>query len=107
MKLPLPEPPYRLVPNARYDLLAETLISIHPQDVGQRRAIYVMALAELFMPSWQSISKGADFPEMEEERRNCFVAITRVKQRLCLSWATRYGTSRKVPSRFLSEMKLT
>jgi DNA helicase-2/ATP-dependent DNA helicase PcrA len=66
----------------------------------------VVGLAESLLPSWQSIEKGDVSPEMEEERRNCFVAITRTKKTLHLSWADKYGTWRKNPSRFLNEMGL-
>jgi DNA helicase-2/ATP-dependent DNA helicase PcrA len=43
---------------------------------------------------------------MEEERRNCFVAITRTKECLILSLAESYRGWRKKPSRFLVEMGL-
>jgi DNA helicase-2/ATP-dependent DNA helicase PcrA len=41
---------------------------------------------------------------MEEERRNCFVAITRTIETLTLSYAERYRGWPKEPSRFLFEM---
>jgi len=44
---------------------------------------------------------------MEEERRNCFVAITRAREWLCLSFADRYRGWPKQPSRFLHEMGLS
>ena len=47
---------------------------------------------------------------LEEERRNCFVAITRTKDRLLISYTkfknTRYGLRQHEPSRFLKEMGL-
>jgi len=47
---------------------------------------------------------------LEEERRNCFVAITRTKERLFISYTkfknTRYGLRQHEPSRFLKEMGL-
>lgn len=43
---------------------------------------------------------------MEEERRNCFVAITRTKEGLVLSRAEQYRGWKKQPSRFLIEMGL-
>lgn len=58
------------------------------------------------MPSWQSLKKGDTSAEMEEERRNCFVAITRTRERLVLSRAGMYQGWRKQPSRFLKEMGL-
>ena len=44
--------------------------------------------------------------EMEEERRNCFVAITRTIETLTLSYTERYRGWLKEPSRFLFEMGL-
>ena len=44
--------------------------------------------------------------EMEEERRNCFVAITRSMKTLTLSYAESYRGWHKEPSRFLFEMGL-
>ncbi len=41
---------------------------------------------------------------MEEERRNCFVAITRVQETLHISWARTYNGYEKKPSRFIAEM---
>jgi DNA helicase-2/ATP-dependent DNA helicase PcrA len=58
------------------------------------------------MPSWQSLKKGDTSAEMEEERRNCFVAITRTRESLSLSWAKNYRGYSKEPSRFLGEMSL-
>ncbi len=53
-------------------------------------------------------SAMADAEEMEEERRLCYVAITRAKETLSISYARRrmlYGkTSYNQPSRFLSEL---
>ena len=56
------------------------------------------------MPSWQSVKKGDASPEMEEERRNCFVAITRTEKRLILTAARKYRGWSKDYSRFLGEM---
>jgi DNA helicase-2/ATP-dependent DNA helicase PcrA len=43
---------------------------------------------------------------MEEERRSCFVAITRVQKTLTVTWARSYSGYAKKPSRFLKEMFL-
>jgi len=44
--------------------------------------------------------------EIEEERRNCFVVITRTEISLTLSYADQYFGWAKKPSRFLQEMEL-
>ncbi len=84
-----------------------TLMTIHAAKGLQFDIVYVIGLAEEIMPSYQSLKKGDDSPEMEEERRNCFVAITRAKERLILSRAGRYSGYPKEASRFLVEMGLT
>ena len=83
-----------------------TLMTIHAAKGLQFDIVYVIGLAEEIMPSYQSLKKGDHSPEMEEERRNCFVAITRAKERLVLSRAGLYSGYTKEPSRFLVEMGL-
>lgn len=84
-----------------------TLMTIHGAKGREFDFVYVIGLAEDVMPSFQSRQKGDKSPEMEEERRNCFVAITRAKEGLVLSRAERYRGWQKQPSRFLVEMGLT
>ena len=79
-----------------------TLMTIH--GAKGKEFDFVIGLAEDIMPSFQSLKKGDTSPEMEEERRNCFVAITRAKECLILSHAEQYRGWRKRPSRFLVEM---
>jgi DNA helicase II / ATP-dependent DNA helicase PcrA len=81
-----------------------TLMTIHGAKGREFDFVYVIGLAEDVMPSYQSRQRGDSSAEMEEERRNCFVAITRAKEGLTLSWADRYRGYGKRPSRFLVEM---
>jgi DNA helicase-2/ATP-dependent DNA helicase PcrA len=83
-----------------------TLMTIHAAKGKEFDFVYVIGLAEDVMPSYQSKQKGDQGPEMEEERRNCFVAITRAKESVVLSRAERYRGWGKQPSRFLVEMSL-
>jgi UvrD-like helicase C-terminal domain len=83
-----------------------TLMTIHGAKGREFDLVYVIGLAEDVMPSFQSRQKGDSSPEMEEERRNCFVAITRTKECLVLSRARRYRGWQKSPSCFLIEMEL-
>jgi DNA helicase-2/ATP-dependent DNA helicase PcrA len=66
--------------------------------------VFLMGMAEDQLPSFQAKKRGDQSAEMEEERRNCFVAITRVRSTLTLSFAQSYGGRSKGPSRFLGEM---
>lgn len=83
-----------------------TLMTIHAAKGREYDYVYVLALAEDIMPSFQSRRRGDRSAQMEEERRNCFVAITRAKECLVLSRAERYAGWEKEPSRFLVEMGL-
>ena len=66
--------------------------------------MYLLGMVEDQLPSWMSIKKGSDSLEMEEERRNCFVAITRTQESLHLTYSDEVNKWKKTPSRFLSEM---
>ncbi len=86
------------------DPLAVTLLTVHGAKGLEFETVFVIGLAEREMPSWQSCDKGDASAEMEEERRNCFVAITRTRERLRLSAAKTYRGWNRRESRFLSEM---
>lgn len=81
-----------------------TLMTIHAAKGKEFDYVYVAGLAESVLPSYQSVQAGPLSDEMEEERRNCFVAITRAKEQLILTWARSYRGYAKKPSRFLTEM---
>lgn len=83
-----------------------TLMTIHGAKGKEFDHVYVVGLAEDILPSFQSLKADENGPEMEEERRNCFVAITRAREWLCLSYADSYRGWSKRPSRFLNEMGL-
>lgn len=82
------------------------LMTIHGAKGREFDFVFVIGLAEEVMPSYQSLKKGENSAELEEERRNCFVAITRTKECLVLTRATSYRGYIKNPSRFLREMGL-
>ena len=82
------------------------LMTIHAAKGTEAEHVYVIGMAEDNIPSFQSIKKGNTSPQMEEERRNCFVAITRTKEQLTLAVAGKYRGWAKQPSRFLAEMGL-
>ena len=83
---------------------AVSLATIHGAKGLEFDNVYVIGLAEEVLPTWHSVKKGKGSAALEEERRSCFVAITRTKKRLILSWARRYRGWPKQPSRFLAEM---
>jgi ATP-dependent DNA helicase UvrD/PcrA len=68
--------------------------------------VYLVGLVEDQLPSWAAVKKGEHSREMQEERRNCFVAITRTQETLTITYSQMLHGWRKAPSRFLSEMGL-
>ncbi|MHB8202077.1 MAG: ATP-dependent helicase [Desulfomonilaceae bacterium] len=82
-------------------------LTIHGSKGMEFRHVYLVALVEDELPSFQSLKKGERSREMQEERRNCFVAITRAQDTLTLTYASEYFGWGKKPSRFLQEMELT
>jgi DNA helicase II / ATP-dependent DNA helicase PcrA len=66
--------------------------------------VYLIGLVEDQLPSWSAIKKGDNSREMQEERRNCFVAITRTQETLTLTYSDIVLGWPKQPSRFLKEM---
>lgn len=83
---------------------AVSLATIHGAKGLEFDTVYLIGLAEEILPSWHSVTHENGSAVLEEERRGCFVAITRTKERLILSRAQQYRGWPKQPSRFLAEM---
>jgi len=81
-------------------------LTIHSAKGMEFDHVYLCGLVEEELPSYQSIKKGQDSLDMQEERRNCFVAITRTQETLTFTLANEYSGWPRRPSRFLSEMGL-
>lgn len=83
---------------------AVQFLTIHASKGKEFDHVFLMGLVNDELPSFQSVKKGINSPEMEEERRNCFVAITRAKKKLYMTCASSYFGWRKNQSLFVSEM---
>ena len=81
-------------------------LTIHASKGMEFNHVFLVGLAEDQLPSFQSKKAGDASREMQEERRNCFVAITRTIETLTLTYAAKYNGWKKTPSRFLKEMGL-
>ena len=81
------------------------LMTLHAAKGLEFESVFLCGLEEGLFPSSQS---QYDDDKLEEERRLCYVGITRAKKKLYLSYAklrTLYGhTEASLPSRFLEEM---
>lgn len=84
---------------------AVVLMTMHSAKGLEFPHVYLVGFEEGLFPGMRSIG---EIEEMEEERRLCYVAITRAKQQLTISFARQrmlYGrTSAAMPSRFLKEI---
>ena len=80
------------------------LMTIHGAKGREFDHVYIIGLVDGILPSYQSMGNGDYSPEMEEERRNCFVAITRTIRTLTMSYAGKYNGRDRKPSRFIKEM---
>lgn len=82
-----------------------TLMTIHMAKGLEFDYVYIVGLEEELFPSQMMLSSRAD---LEEERRLFYVAITRAKKKLTLSYALnryRFGRLKTCePSRFLEEV---
>jgi DNA helicase-2/ATP-dependent DNA helicase PcrA len=84
---------------------AVQLMTIHAAKGLEFDAVFLVGLEEDLLPYKKSIQAG----DLSEERRLCYVAITRARKRLYLSRVvnrSRFGKPYKtVPSRFWNEMQ--
>ena len=80
--------------------------TIHASLGLEFRHVFIVGMFEGHFPSLHSKVAGNESRAMQEERRLCFVAITRTRETLTMSFGERqYGRLRE-PSRFLREMGL-
>ena len=79
-------------------------ITVHRSKGLEFKHVYVIGMAQEVFPSYRALQRGPGSEEVEEERRSCFVAITRARETLTLTRATEYYGYGKRASQFLGEM---
>ncbi len=83
-----------------------TLMTLHCAKGLEFPIVFMVGLEAGLFPHINSLGEGPE--ELEEERRLCYVGITRTKEKLYLSYAISrrlYGEhARNLPSRFLTEI---
>lgn len=83
------------------------LMTLHSAKGLEFPEVYLVGMEDGLFPSYMSISEG-DTEELEEERRLCYVGITRAMERLTLTCARRRMVHGEVQynkmSRFLKEI---
>ena len=87
---------------------AVTLMTMHSAKGLEFQAVFVLGLEDGLFPGSRSFTDENRLEDMEEERRLCYVAITRAKDQLFLTYVQKrmlYGTPQyNRPSRFLKEL---
>jgi len=82
-----------------------SLMTLHNAKGLEFPTVFITGMEEGTLPIWRSLSNDV---ELEEERRLCYVGITRAKQKLYLTSASErrlFGDlSNKIPSRFIDEV---
>ena len=81
-----------------------TLMTLHNAKGLEYDAVFVIGCEEGVFPHSRSLEED----NLEEERRLCYVAVTRARERLAMTYARRRslhgGASWNLPSRFLGEI---
>jgi superfamily I DNA/RNA helicase len=83
---------------------AATLMTVHASKGLEFQTVLVVGLEQGLFPHQTAMDEG----NLEEERRLCYVALTRARERLLLSYAERRRVAAQVvakrPSKFLDEI---
>ncbi|MGH7240811.1 MAG: ATP-dependent helicase [Candidatus Saccharimonadales bacterium] len=91
--------------SANFDSDAVTLMTLHAAKGLEFPVVFMTGLEETIFPHSRALY---DQPEMEEERRLCYVGMTRAREELYMVYATSRmlygGVQHNPPSRFLSEI---
>ena len=89
------------------DIDSITLITLHQSKGLEFPIVFITGMEEGLLPHIRSLDSGSP-EELEEERRLCYVGLTRAEKKLYLTRAFRRGFrgtyEPTVPSRFLSDI---
>lgn len=93
------------IDSAEFGNNAVTLMTLHAAKGLEFPVVFMTGMEETIFPHSRALY---DQSEMEEERRLCYVGMTRAKEELCLCHATSRllygGLQHNPPSRFISEI---
>lgn len=77
-----------------------SLITLHSVKGLEFEVVFIVGMEEGILPHYNAVSKE----ELQEERRLCYVGITRAKEKLFLSYASKRYNKYQEPSRFIEEI---
>ncbi len=80
------------------------LQTVHTAKGMEFENVFLIGMVEDQFPTYFAIKNG--IKSIQEERRNCFVAVTRSTESLYITYSKKYFGWSKKPSRFLKEMGL-
>jgi DNA helicase-2/ATP-dependent DNA helicase PcrA len=87
---------------------AVTMMTLHISKGLEYPIVFMVGMEDNLFPSSRSIGDGSDPTSIEEERRLCYVGMTRAEKKLFMTYArTRKvwgGDQQNPPSRFLAEL---
>jgi DNA helicase-2/ATP-dependent DNA helicase PcrA len=93
------------IDQANFDSNAVTLMTLHAAKGLEFPVVFMVGMEETIFPHSRAIY---DAFEMEEERRLCYVGMTRAREELYMIYASSRmlygGVQHNMPSRFLSEI---
>ncbi|MGB9720509.1 MAG: UvrD-helicase domain-containing protein [bacterium] len=92
---------YQEMDLANWNKDAVKLMTVHSAKGMEFPVVFIVDLVEEIFPMTRSLSDQRD---LEEERRLCYVAITRAQKRLYLLYPKYRSGRQQLPSRFLIDM---
>ncbi len=91
--------------NYNQDSEAVTLMTLHSAKGLEFKVVFLVGMEEGLFPHSRSLLEPA---ELEEERRLCYVGVTRAKEKVYLTYATSRlifgGIQNNIPSRFILDI---
>jgi superfamily I DNA/RNA helicase len=83
------------------------LLTVHAAKGLEFQRVYIAGATDGQFPAFQAVKLGDRSEAMEEERRSFFVAITRSRDQVIITYPTVVRGFAARPSRFLAEMNLS
>jgi DNA helicase II / ATP-dependent DNA helicase PcrA len=82
------------------------LMTIHKSKGLEFKTVFVMGVSENLLPHYRALEEASDSKLAEEERRLCYVAVTRAERKCFISSVLTYNGKDAGASRFIDEMGL-
>jgi DNA helicase II / ATP-dependent DNA helicase PcrA len=97
----------KVINNKKESSNSVQLMTIHKSKGLEFPTVFVMGVSENTMPHVRALEEATDNKPLEEERRLCYVAVTRAEKKCYISSTLTYNGKDAGESRFIDEMGLT